>query len=293
MTPASLAATLIVVVIWGLNFVAAKVGVSAIPPLLFTGLRLACVALCLAPFFRPRRDQLGGVLMISSLLGVGHFGILFLGMRGIDAATAAIAIQLTVPFSALLAAAFLSDRLGWRRGLGMALAFAGVALLAGEPTQPDPWPLLLVVAASLAWAIANVVIKRMGEIGPLVLNGWMALFAAPQLFLLSWLFEDGQIAALANAGWQAYAALAFTVLAASIIAYSLWYQLVARHDLNQIVPLTLLSPVIGVVSGVAVLDEPFSWQKGVGGMLTILGVGIIQSREARRRRSITPPGATT
>lgn len=291
MTPASLAAALVVVVIWRLNFVAAKVGVSAIPPLLFTGLRLACVALCLAPFFRPSRSQLGGVLAISSLLGVGHFGILFVGMRGIDAATAAIAIQLTVPFSALLAALFLSDRLGWRRGLGMALAFAGVALLAGEPSLPDAAPLLLVVAAAMTWAVANVVIKRMDGISPLALNGWMSLFAAPQLLLLSYLFETGQGAALAEAGWRGYAALAFTVIGASIIAYSLWYHLIARYDLNQIVPLTLLSPMIGVASGVLVLGEPFGWQKAVGGLLTMLGVGIIQWRELRRRKAVSPPGS--
>jgi EamA-like transporter family. len=287
------AAALAVVVIWGFNFVAAKIGVAAIPPLLFTALRFFCVAAILAPFFRPTPAQLPGVLVTSVLLGVGHFGLMFMGIKGVDAATAAIANQLVVPFSSLLAAIFFADKLGWRRGLGMALAFAGVALLAGEPTLPDTVPLLLVIAASLIWAVANVVIKRLGPISPLVLNGWMALFAAPQLLLLSLAFESGQMTALAEAGWQGYAALAYTVLGASIIAYSLWYHLVARHDLNRIVPVTLLGPVIGVAAGVTLLGEPFTWQKTVGGCLTIGGVGIIQMRALRRREGMSPTGPAT
>ncbi|MBW7851170.1 MAG: EamA family transporter [Rhodospirillales bacterium] len=285
MTPASMLAALVVVVIWGLNFVAAKVGVTAIPPLAFMAIRFFLVALLLAPFFRPRRSHFVTLLVISTLLGVGHFGLMFLGINGVDAATAAIANQLVVPFSAIMAAMFFNDRLGWRRSGGMALAFSGVALLAGEPTLPAILPLLMVVSAALAWAVANVAIKKLGAVPPLVMNGWMALFAAPQLLLLSLIFEEGQTAAVVEAAWTAWAALAFTVLGASIIAYTLWYQLVTRYDLNQIVPFTLLGPVIGVASGIVLLGEPFTWQKAVGGALTILGVAIIQMGAPRRRRS--------
>ncbi|MBF0392750.1 MAG: EamA family transporter [Alphaproteobacteria bacterium] len=277
MKPLDMLAALAVVVIWGANFVAAKLGTALIPPLAMTAVRFLLVAAILLPLYGlPRRSALGGVALLSVTLGVLHFGLIFVGVKGVDAATAAVAIQLTVPFSALLAAVFFHDRLGWWRGLGMALAFSGVALLAGEPTLPDLAPFLTLVAAAFFWAVSNVVIKRLRGIPPIALNGWMALFAAPQLVLLSLIFEDGQLDALAGAGWVGWGAIAYTVLAASLIAYTMWYHLLARYDMNQVVPFTLLGPVIGIACGVLLLGETLNWHKVVGGVVTIAGVAVVQ-----------------
>lgn len=282
-------AALAVVVIWGLNFIAAKIGVAQMPPFAFMAIRFAIVGLLLAPFFRPRgRQQWRGVAIISFTLGVLHFGLLFAGIRGVDAATAAIAIQLSVPFSAGLAATFFGERLGWRRGTGMLLAFSGVAFLAGEPTRFALGPFALVVCGAFAWSSSNVIVKKLGSIPPIVMNGWMSLLAAPQLALLSLMFEDSQAAALAAVDWRGWTALAFTVVCASIIAYSLWYHLLGRYELNRVVPFTLLAPVIGIGGGVAVLGEALSFQKVVGGVLTIIGVAIIQFAAAPKPRGEGP-----
>lgn len=269
---------LLVVTLWGMNFVAVKIALTVLPPFLLTGLRFAIVALCLAPFFRPAKAQLPGIAGIGLVLGCGHFGLLFFGLSGMDAATTAIVTQLGAPFSALLAWIVLGEGLGLARGLGMVMAFLGVALLAGEPSLPHWMPLVVAVLGMLAWAISNVQVKRLGRIKPLVLNGWMALFAAPMLLALSFGVETGQGAALvkAAADWRVMAGLAYTVIASSLVAYTLWYRLLARHSMNQIVPITLLGPVVGVASGVLVLGEPLSWQKLVGGAITIAGVAVVQ-----------------
>lgn len=279
------AAALAVVLIWGLNFIAAKVGVGQVPPFAFMAVRFALVGLLMAPLFRPRGwPEWRGVAVISFTLGVLHFGLLFVGIQGTDAATAAIAIQLSVPFSAALAAAVFGERLGWKRGGGMLLAFSGVAFLTGEPERFALGPFLLVVCGAFAWSASNVIVKKLCSVPPLVMNGWMSLLAAPQLALLSLALEDGQAAAFAAADWRAWAALAFTVLCASIIAYSLWYHLIGRYELNRVVPFTLLAPVIGIAGGVTVLGEPLSLEKVVGGALTIVGVAIIQFAAAPKPR---------
>ncbi|MBC7953539.1 MAG: EamA family transporter [Rhodospirillaceae bacterium] len=271
-------AALLVVTLWGLNFVAVKTALQVMPPFLLTSVRFAGVALCLAPFFRPRRDQLVGIAGIALVLGCGHFGLLFVGLSGMDAATTAIVTQLGTPFSALLAWLAFGEKLSPARALGMVMAFGGVALLAGEPSLPHALPLVLAVIAMLAWAASNVQVKRLGAIRPLVLNGWMALFAAPMLLVLSLGTETGQgdamIAALDD--WRILAALGYTIIASSLVAYSLWYRLLARHSMNQIVPITLLGPVVGVASGVLLLGEPLSWHKLVGGAITIAGVAVVQ-----------------
>ena len=273
-----LVAALTVVVLWGLNFVAAKIALAVVPPLLLTSIRFAGVALCLVPFFRPRWEQIPGILGFALMLGCGHFGLLLVGLSGMDAATTAIITQLGVPFSVLLAWLAFGEKLGVARALGMAMAFGGVALLAGEPTLPHWVPFALAVTSMLCWAVSNVQVKRLGNIPPLALNGWMALFASPMLLGLSLATESGQGEAVARAleHWPVLAGLAYTIIASSLVAYSLWYRLLARHSMSQVVPVTLLGPVIGVASGVTMLGEPLTWQKLVGGAITIAGVAAVQ-----------------
>ncbi|HTH18146.1 MAG TPA: EamA family transporter [Magnetospirillum sp.] len=278
MNARDLLTALLVVILWGLNFIAVKTALTVLPPFLLTSLRFALVALALAPFHRPRLKQLPAVAGIGLVLGCGHFGLLFLGISGMEAATAAIVTQLGVPFSALLAWAFFGERLGPARALGLSMAFAGVALLAGEPTLPHWGPLAVGVLSMACWALSNVQVKRLGEVPPLALNGWMALFAAPMLLALSLGVEYGQTDALVRAATEprVLVGVAYTVIASSLVAYTLWYRLLARHSMNRVVPITLLGPVVGVAGGVLVLGESLTWHKLVGGALTIAGVAAVQ-----------------
>jgi O-acetylserine/cysteine efflux transporter len=276
LSPMEWAAATLVVVIWGLNFVAAKTALATLPPFLLITLRFAITAMVLAPFFRPRRDQLPAIALLAVVLGIGHFGLMFFGVAGMDAATAAIVIELSIPFSALLAWVFFGEVLGSARWAGMAVAFAGVALLAGEPHLPGWLPFAAIVASGFAWALANVGIKRLGAISPLALNGWMALLATPMLLACSLALESGQMAAIKATGAAGWGGLAYTVIDSTLIAYTLWYRLIGRHPMNRVVPFTLLGPVIGLAGGVLALGEPLTWQKLVGGALTVAGVGVVQ-----------------
>jgi len=283
MSPGDWAAALAVSLLWGGNMVAVKAAVETLPPFLLMGIRFTIVALLLAPFFRPRRDQIPALFGLALVLGVGHFGLMFLAVSGMDAAAAVVALQMTIPFSALLAWIVYRETLGWARGLGVGLAFAGVALLAGEPHANGIWPILVMAASTLCWAVSNVMIKRVGKIDPLTINGWVALFGIPMLFGCSALFEHGQREAIAATGPSGWAGLAYIVIGASLIAYTLWYRLVRRHSLNRIVPFTLLGPAVGITGGVLLLGEPLTWQKLVGGLLTVGGVAVVQMWSGSRK----------
>lgn len=285
MAPRDFLAAVVVVLIWGFNFVVVKLGVEELPPLLLTSLRFFTVTLVLAAFVRPRKSDIVPLSLLSVTLGTAHFGLLFSGIRHVDAATAAIVVQLGVPFSALLAALVYGDAMGIRRWGGLALAFGGVVLLAGEPTLPSPLGLVLVVGGAFAWAVSNMVIKRLRDVPPATVNGWMAMLAAPQLLALSLVFEDGHAEALTSAGLAGWGAVAFTALGASLIAYTLWYRLLARYPVSTVVPFTLLAPVIGVFAGILLLGEPATWQKGLGGVLTLMGVLIVQLNVFQDRKA--------
>lgn len=282
MSRRDLALTLLVMLIWGLNFPVAKTVLEEFPPLLLMGLRFTLVAALLVPFVRVPREKMKGVLIFSVLLGAMHFPLMFTGLAGVDAATASIATQLQVPFSSLLAAVVFRDKLGWRRAVGMAIAFGGVLVIAGEPRLADGVDaVLLIVGASFVFAIANIHVKRMGEIDGFELNGWMALFAAPQLLALSLLLEDGHWDAISSASWIAWAGIVFMAVMVTLISYHLWFPLLRRYDVNQTMPWTLTAPVFGVASSTILLGDPLTPGLIFGGLMTIAGVAIIVIRRPR------------
>lgn len=287
MRPTDLLQALTVILIWGLNFVVIKTAVNEIPPMLLTTLRFALVALLVAPFFHPRRDEIRGVLWLSLVMGVGHFGLLFIGLQGADAATSALMIQLGIPFSVILSTLLFSDRLGPVRLFGMGMAFAGAALLAGEPEGGTALALGALLISAFCWAWSNVLIKHYRHIRPMVIIGWMSLFSTPLVALASLSLESGHLTLLAAASWKAWAALGYIAIGSSIIAYYLWYRLIGRLSINQVVPFSLLAPVIGVAAGVLLLNEAFTLYKALGGLLTLGGVAVIEWRQAVIRRRTT------
>ena len=283
MTLSMLGALLVVTVIWGFNFAVVKTGLNLMPAIAFVALRFAVVGLLLLPWLKWPRRRMADLVGLSVLLGVVHFSLMFTGMRGLDVATASIAIQLQVPFAAILAAIFFNEKLRWRRLTGMSIAFAGVVLIAGEPRLASNLaPLLLVIAAACTWAGANIQIKRIGDdVDVLSLNGWVALLAAPQLALLSWVVEDGQFQAIADSDWRLWASVAFQALLVTIFGYAVWYQMMRRFSVNQVMPFTLLVPVFGVLSGVIFFDDQLTLLMVIGGLCTILGGAIITIRRPR------------
>lgn len=271
-----------IMVVWGINFAVAKIGLQQIPPIFLIACRFLLVAILLLPFAKRPHGQWGAILAIAVVLGLLHFSFMFNGLKTLDAATAAIAIQLQVPFAALLAAIFFKDKLGWRRALGMTIAFLGVALIAGEPRLNGQYlALSFVLTACFIWSVANVMIKRLKDVDGVTLNAWIAVFATPMLFAASAAMEDGQIEAVRQADFWAYFAVVYQAVAVVVIGYGCWYWLMRRYQMNQIMSATLLVPLFGVLSGVIFLGESLTVNLLIGGAMTIAGVAIIIIRRPR------------
>ncbi len=268
---------MVVTLVWGGNVIAVKYSTAELPPFLVTALRFAAVGLLVCPFNPIRPSVLVRLFPVAALLGVGHFGLLFLGLSQVDAASGSVIIQMGVPFSVLMAWAVFGDYPGGWRFAGLGLAMAGVALLAGMPGHAPLASIGWLLVSEACWAVATLRIKVLAaEIPPLVLNGWMAAMAAPLLFGLSALTEHGQMAAVAHAGLSAWGGILFTVMAASMIAYTLWYRLLARHPIGTVVPYTLLAPVFAFAAGALMLGETITALKVAGGVLTVAGIALIE-----------------
>ncbi|MCW4149654.1 EamA family transporter [Halomonas sp. 18H] len=275
-----------VILIWALNIIVIKVGVTEMPPLMLTTLRFALAALLLVPFHPVARHQLPFLAVLSVTFGTLHFALLFIGLSQAEAGTGALLVQMGTPFATLLAVIVLKEKLGARRLAGLILSFAGIVVLAGGPTLPAPLPTGLLLCSALGWAISQLLIKRGPNVAPMALAGWVALLATPQVALGSWWFEQGQLEALRSAEWSGWGAVLYTAIMSSILAYGAWYGLLRRHPVNRVVPLTLLVPVLAVGLGAIMLGDSLGPHKLLGGTLVVAGISLIVLRwRARPERA--------
>lgn len=278
MKPADLLVALAIMVVWGLNFPLAKTALEEFPPIFAMSLRFALIAALLLPFARPPRGRYAALFRLAVTLGLVHFSLMFTGVARLDGAVAAVATQIQVVFAAFLAWVAFGDRIRWRRATGIAIALAGVAVIAGEPRQAaDPLPLALVIAAAFMWALSNVQIKKM-DVDGVALTAWMALFAAPLQLAASLLLERGQGAALATASWPAWGGILYMAVMVGIASYLAWLWLLRRHPINVVMPFTLLVPVFGAGFSIWLRGEAATWNLLLGGALTVAGVAIIVLR---------------
>jgi O-acetylserine/cysteine efflux transporter len=281
--PRDLALLVGINLIWGVNLVVSKIGLAQIPSILFTLLRFLILAVVLVPWLRVRRGQMSALAVAAVFTGALQFALYFWGL-GISTNVAAVAIasQLSVPFATLLSVALLGEVVHWRRWSGIGLSFAGVLVMGFDPNVAAQWQSLsLVIGGAFVGCVGLIAIKKLRGFGPLELQAWIAWLSLPVLLVLSVEFERPDLSALAHVSFSAWAALAFTALAASLVAHTGYFYLVQRYPVTSVAPVTTLSPVFSVLLSVVFLGEVLSRRLICGGAICLAGIVIITLRERR------------
>lgn len=275
MPPAHIALAVLCTMIWGLNFVVIKWGLQDFPPLLFAALRFALASLPFLPFVRMPRAQWYWVVGIGLFLGVGQFGFLYSGMNfGMPAGLSSTVLQTQVFFTVILAIAFIGERPRWRNLIGMALAFGGVAVIAGH-LGDVPWgPFLMVISGAACWAISNVITRRAASPDAFSLIVWASLAAPLPLLLLSWALEgQAQIeAAMVGPSWRGLGSLAYIAFLSTNLAYGTWSLLLRKHPAASVAPFALMVPFWGIGSSALLLGERLDTAKLIGAGLIVAGL---------------------
>lgn len=273
-----------VCLVWGLNIVVTRWVVfdASVPPIFFAAVRFLGVALLLIPFLRPIPKDIKALFFISFFIGSGHFALLFVGLANAEASAAAVVGQLGVPFSTLMSMAFLGETIGWRRGLGIMLAFAGVLVIAVDPTSfTISFGLLYIVGAAFIGSVGGILMKQMEPISALQMQAWIGLFSFLPLFALSFLVEQGQWQSYSSGGLWVMAATLFAVVGVSIFGHGGFYQLIKKYDISLLSPLTLMTPIWGVVLSIIMLGEPITANLVFGAAISLGGVFVIAVRPNR------------
>jgi len=286
MKPVDVLMAISVAVIWGMGFIVAKAGMAHFSPILLMALRFTLTAFCMVWFFRPPGGIFKQLFWISLISAALQYSLTFNGVSGIDASTAALLVQLEVPFGLILAWLVFGERISLKQGLGIAIAFAGAILIIGEPKLAgDLVYAFMVIGGAFTWAVGQIMIKKLGNIGGFRLITGVALFATPQLFVASFLFEQNQLQQIQTASPAAWAAVAYLGLIMTALAYALWYRLLGYYTVNQVMPFLLLLPVTSVIGGIFFLGESLTTKIALGGCLAIIGVAMITIQRWPRLKS--------
>jgi len=263
-------------VLWGLGFTFSKIALNEFPPILLMSFRFTLTALTLIWFVPIPRHLLRQIFFIALISATIQYGLTFYGLKLLDASTAALVVQLEVPFLAILGSVFLKEAVGLQRILGILISFTGVIMIAGEPRLAgNQLGIMLVASGALTWAIGQIMIRKLGSVGGFMLIAWVAAFAAPQLFLASLAIEGNPMPAIMAASWKVWAVIAYLGLIMTAVGYGIWYHLLGRHPVNHVGPFLLLLPVVAIAASVTLLDEQLTWWLVAGGIAVIFGVGII------------------
>jgi drug/metabolite transporter (DMT)-like permease len=301
MRPLSVIKALLAVLFWGASFIATKVALRDVQPIVVITLRFAMgvVVLFIALRLRhlrvvvDRRDW--PILIVLGFNGVWlHQMLQATGLAQGASATNTGWYVATIPiFTALLAAIFLKETIGPIKIGGIVVATFGVLLVVSKGDLGDviahglPVTIgdLLALASAPNWAIFSVISKS-------VLKRYQPTIMMTVVMTVGWLMllpffaaSNGltQIAHITTAGW---AGILFLGVACSGLAYIFWYDVLHAADASSVASFLYLEPIVTVIVASIVLDETIVPATIIGGAIILLGVWLVSRPTATTHRSI-------
>jgi O-acetylserine/cysteine efflux transporter len=264
-------------VVWGFAFVATKWGLDSFSAPQLTALRFLIAALPVLFVKRPRIAWTSLVL-IGLTLFAGQFLLLFFAyVAGIPPGLASVSQQMQVFFTVLLAAIFLREIPTARQCVGMAVAFAGLALI-GLTVGGDLTAIALglALAGAFSWAVGNVLVKRYAEVPIFPLVVWCSLVPPLPSLLISSVYDSRSlVAAVSGASWLSLAATLYLGTLTTIFGYAAWGRLLQRYPAALVAPFALLSPCTGILASAVLLGEVFTPLRYAGMALVLAGLAVI------------------
>jgi O-acetylserine/cysteine efflux transporter len=271
-------AALLLVTIWGTNFVAIRLGVDDVPPLLLGALRFLFVAFPAVLFVPRPRVPFRLVAAYALTIGFGQFAFLFTAIyAGMPAGLASLVLQAQAFMTLALSAAVFGDRMQAHNFVGVLIALAGLVGLVAASTGAQTVTLAgfaLTLCAALCWAIGNVVNKAIGPTRAVSLIAWSGLLPVVPFLVASALVEGvpRMIASLSDATPRLAGVVAFLSLGASLVGYSLWARLLARHSIWKVAPLPLMVPIFGMGSAWLILGERLTFTQALASAVVLAGL---------------------
>ncbi|AOW59093.1 TPA: EamA family transporter [Legionella pneumophila] len=275
---AHLLLALLVVFVWGINFIFVKLSLEEFSPLLLCAVRFLLASVPAVFFIKPPAVPFKIIAAYGLIMFALQFALLFIGLRvGMTPGVASLLMQVQVFFSMFFAIIFLGEQPQVGQIIGALIAFIGIGVVALHfDHNVSLMGFLCILAAAASWGIGNLITKKIHSVNLIAVIVWSSFVACLPMFILSLVFEGPEsfVTAYEHMTWKGILSVLYIVYISTWVGYGVWNWLISRYPVGMVVPFTLLVPVVGILSSVLILGEPFYLWKLVAGLLVISGLCI-------------------
>jgi len=284
----TLLAFAIIYFVWGSTFLAIRIGVHEVPPLLFAAMRFVVAGAVLFGWMMskgeclPSGRQWGSVIVIASLIFVLDYGLLFWAEQRVASGIAAVMLAMIPAFMALAEIIFLkTQRLTVRLALALLVGIGGVAVLMSHSfdlggAAIETTGAVALIVASLSWSVASVLTRvlplpesKVMSSGAQMLTGGLLLVVAAAAFGEFRGFHPGSVSR------GAWLALAYLIVAGSIIGYTAYTWLIHHESPTKVATYAYVNPVVAVVLGYFLGGEALGLRTILGTVFVLISVVVI------------------
>lgn len=278
-----LKALLTIYLIWGMNWVVMKTANTFFPPITFVAYRFLLGSVILFLVWRylklalPPKKLLPWIVLAGLLQMVLNNIAAQISMLTLGAGMVAV-LNYSMPiFAAVIASFVLGEKLTIRKGLGIAVAVIGMAVLMNVSAGGSDYQAVIIgLFSALCWALASVLIKlKLSDVNAITLTTWQMIVSAIMLLIYITLFPQGAPV------WSldAVLCLIYNGVLASALAFFLWSYVLQHIEVSKAAVAVLAVPVVGVIGGVLFLDEPLTLRIILGMAIIMLGIYTVVSKK--------------
>jgi drug/metabolite transporter (DMT)-like permease len=280
--------------VWGSTFLAIRVGVREVPPLLFAAMRFFIAGLVLFLWMlahgeqAPSRREWGSVFAIALLIFVCDYGLLFWAEQRVPSGIAAVMLATIPVFMALAEIIFLrTQRLTIRLALSLLIGIAGVLVLVSNSLNVggaaiDRSGALALIIASITWSIAAALSRKLPLPQSKVMSSGTQMFAGGIMLTLAAAafgeFRDFHLAAISRGVWFA---LLYLIVAGSIIAFTAYVWLLHHESPTKVGTYAYVNPVVAVLVGYFLGGETLGPRTILGTLCVLASVVVITTTPAK------------
>ncbi|OBX65797.1 hypothetical protein A9299_07785 [Moraxella osloensis] len=282
----------LVVMIWGFNFVVIRWGIETVHPMVMTMLRFILTAFPMILFVKKPDVPMKFVVLYGTLFGAAVWGLVnFAVFYGMPAGMASLLLQLSPFLSVIAATVFFNERVTRVKFLGIVIALTGFILVCRN--KADHLNLLnigLMLVAALFWTVCNMIIKYTKPQNVISFTVWSSAFVPIPMVVLAviyvWFFnvDTGNMVKLPSlSGWLS---IAFQAVVTTLFGYGAWAYLISKNGLSHVAPYSLLVPVSGLFFGYLLYNEQLQTYEIVGSGLILIGLLFLAVNTVKVNKSI-------
>ena len=296
----TLLAFAIIYLLWGSTFLAIRIGVHEVPPLILAAVRFLTAGLILYVWLilrgesSPTRRQWKSACLLGLLIFVCDYGLLFWAEQRVPSGIAAVMMATIPAFMAIAEIFFLrTQTLTPRLALSIAVGLIGVAVLMSRSLHFGGSPIpttgaIALILASLAWSISSVITRRLPLPSSKLMSAASQMVAGGLMLCIATAFS-GELrtfhpSTLSPAAWWA---LLYLIIAGSLIGFTAYVWLIHHQSPTKVGTYAYVNPVVAVLIGYFFGGEPLTLRTVLGTLFILLSVILITTTRAPKP-SLTP-----